>query len=138
MLLSLFAFAFRSAVNPEVLSSVPPLSVKGIWRPSEVAHIIRMVDAPIAVIAQRVSQGIGDFGRIGGGKCGCVCYARTLAGRARTEQELRAALIAVMRWLHKGRSPLYSQRLEKWPRPCTPRRNHKKIWQNIRLTLTWH
>jgi|SRR4051795_2668704 len=97
MLLSLFAFAFRSAVNPEVLSSVPPLSVKGIWRPSEVAHIVRMVDAPIAVIAQRVSQGIGDFGRIGEAKCGCVCHATTLAGRTRTEQELRAASIAVMR-----------------------------------------
>src|SRR5689334_24628868 len=47
-----------------------------------------MVHAPLAVIAERIGEGLGDFSRIGGTKRGWVCHSATLAGRARTDQEL--------------------------------------------------
>jgi hypothetical protein len=52
--------------------------------------VVSMMDAPIAIVPERVGKGIGDFGRVGGTERGQVCPAATLAGVLRTEQELRS------------------------------------------------
>src|SRR5689334_7406552 len=48
---------------------------------------VSIVDAPAAVMPERVGQRIGDVGRVGGTESRCVCHAATVVGTSRTDQE---------------------------------------------------
>src|SRR6476646_7365288 len=57
--------------------------------------VISMMDATSAVIAQRVGEGVGNLGRIGGAERRIGGHASSLPNAVRTDQEL--AIVVVMR-----------------------------------------